>query len=302
MAYDVIMVFHGRFKNHILPEHIHVLNVSFIVPEMRRSFGGCAGNIAYNLKLLGGNPQIMATVGHDSGIYLDHLDALKIDKTYIRVLPNEFTAQCFITTDQDNNQITAFHPGAMSFSSETHPKEAQNIALGIIGPDSREGMLQHGCEMAEANIPFIFDPGQNVGLFSAEELQTFMEQATYACFNDYEARLLTEKTGKNLNELAKKVKALIVTLGAEGSHVYADGKHLLIPPVKAEAENDPTGCGDAYRAGLLFGISNDFSIEKSARLASLMGAIKIAHHGCQNHQPSFAEIEKRYLAAFKEAL
>ena len=297
LAFDNIMVFPDRFKNHILPEQIHILNVAFLVPEMRREFGGCAGNIAYNLMLLGGDPLIMATVGDDAPPYLERLDALGLSRAHVRHVPGTFTAQAFITTDLDDNQITAFHPGAMTFS-HLNKVDRANAGLGIVAPDGREGMMQHARDFAAAGVPFIFDPGQGMPMFSGDELLDFMALATYACFNDYEAKLLTERTGHSLEHLAGGVEALIVTRGGEGSDIYANGRRLDIPCVAADEVLDPTGCGDAYRAGLLYGIANGMDWESTGRLAAVMGAIKIAHRGGQNHQPSREEIGERYRREF----
>jgi adenosine kinase len=299
IAYDTIMVFKDYFKNHILPEKIHILNVSFLVPDMRREFGGCAGNIAYNLWLLGSEPLIMATVGEDYQPYDYRLKKLKLSQKHIRLVPDTFTAQAFITTDLDDNQITAFHPGAMIYSHNNHIKDADDVGLGIISPDGREGMLQHAREFHEQGIPFVFDPGQGLPMFNGEELLNFIQQADFVTVNDYEAQLLQEKTGKKIEELAKLVKALVVTLGARGSLIHADGKRLNIPCVKAEAVVDPTGCGDAYRAGLLYGISQGMDWGTTGRLASLMGAIKIAHRGGQNHDMNRAEIGELYHQHFE---
>lgn len=298
LAFDNIMVFPDRFKNHILPEQIHILNVAFLVPEMRREFGGCAGNIAYNLMLLGGEPLIMATVGDDAAPYLDRLDKLGLPRTHVRHVPGSFTAQAFITTDLDDNQITAFHPGAMSFSHLNKVEHARTAKLGIVAPDGREGMMQHARDFAAAGVPFIFDPGQGLPMFSGDELLDFMGLADYACFNDYEARLLTDRTGRSLDQLAGDVNALVVTRGGEGSIIYADGQRLEIPCVQASAIVDPTGCGDAYRSGLLYGIANGLDWLTTGRLAAVMGAIKIAHRGGQSHQPSRAEIGAAYEQAF----
>ena len=297
LAYDNIMVFADRFKNHILPEQIHILNVAFLVPEMRREFGGCAGNIAYNLMLLGGNATIMATVGDDAGPYLDRLDKLGLTRSHVRQVPGSFTAQAFITTDLDDNQITAFHPGAMSFS-HLNKVETANARLGIVAPDGREGMMQHARDFAAAGVPFIFDPGQGMPMFNGDELLDFMRLADYACFNDYEAKLLCDRTGRSLEQLAVEVKALIVTRGGEGSQIHADARRYDIPCVQAEQIVDPTGCGDAYRAGLLYGIASGYDWERTGRLAAVMGAIKIACRGGQNHQPSREEIGERYRQAF----
>lgn len=298
LAFDNIMVFPDRFKNHILPEQIHILNVAFLVPEMRREYGGCAGNIAYNLMLLGGEPLIMATVGDDATPYLDRLDKLGLPRTHVRHVPGSFTAQAFITTDLDDNQITAFHPGAMSFSHLNKVEHARNAKLGIVAPDGREGMMQHARDFVAAGVPFIFDPGQGLPMFSGDELLDFMSLADYACFNDYEARLLTDRTGRSLEQLAGEVKALVVTRGGEGSTIYADGQRHDIPCVPASAIVDPTGCGDAYRSGLLYGIANGLDWLTTGRLAAVMGAIKIAHRGGQSHQPSREEIAAVYGQAF----
>jgi adenosine kinase len=302
LAYDTIMVFHDQFKNHILPEQIHILNVAFLVPDMRREYGGCAGNIAYNLKLLGGDPLIMATVGDDSSLYMQRLAHLKLDATHIRHVPDTYTAQAFITTDLDDNQITAFHPGAMNLSHTNSIHDADGIKLGMISPDGRDGMMTHAREFHERGIPFFFDPGQGLPMFSGDELLDFLKLADWCTVNDYEARLLSERTGLTLEELAREVKALIVTLGASGSEIYADGRHMVIPSVPAEAMVDPTGCGDAYRAGLLYGIGQGWDWEKTGRLASLMGSIKIAHRGGQNHKPNRDHIATRFLQAFGETL
>jgi len=297
LAFDNIMVFPDRFKNHILPEQIHILNVAFLVPEMRREFGGCAGNIAYNLMLLGGDPMIMATVGDDAAPYLARLDKLGLARTHIRQVAGSFTAQAFITTDLDDNQITAFHPGAMGFS-HLNKVESANAKLGIVAPDGREGMMQHARDFAAAKVPFIFDPGQGLPMFTGDELLDFIELADYACFNDYEAKLLCDRTGRSLEQLAVSLKALIVTRGGEGSEIYADGVRHDIPCVQADQILDPTGCGDAYRSGLLYGIANGFDWVRTGRLASVMGSIKIGHRGGQNHQPSREQIAERYRAAF----
>ncbi|MGB4467402.1 MAG: carbohydrate kinase family protein [Azovibrio sp.] len=302
LAYDNIMVFPDRFKHHILPEQIHILNVSFLVPEMRREFGGCAGNIAYNLKLLGGSPLIMATVGDDAGPYLERLDRQELPRTHVREVSGSFTAQAFITTDLDDNQITAFHPGAMSFSHLNKVAEASGVSLGIVAPDGREGMLQHARDFAAAGIPFIFDPGQGLPMFSAAELLDFLDLADYACFNDYEAKLACDRTGMRIEQLAQRLDALIVTKGAQGSEIHHQGGCTHIPSIAATAIVDPTGCGDAYRAGLLYGIMNDWDWTRTGRIAALMGSYKIASRGPQNHAPSRAEIGERYFREFNERI
>jgi adenosine kinase len=294
MAYDTIMVFKDQFKKHILPEQIHILNVAFLVPEMRREYGGCAGNIAYNLHLLGGRPLIMATVGDDFGPYAKRLEKLGIPQTHIRHVPDSFTGQAFITTDLDDNQITAFHPGAMGFSERNKVAEADGVRLGIVSPDGRDGMIEHAEQFVEAGIPFVFDPGQGMPMFSGPDLLRFIDQATYVTVNDYEAKLLQDKTGKTLAEIAQSVTALIVTLGADGSLIYADGKQIAIPTPKPASVVDPTGCGDAYRSGLMYGIQRGWDWETTGRLASLMGSIKIASRGGQNHAPSKDDIMAQF--------
>ena len=302
IAYDTIMVFRDRFKNHILPDQIHVLNVSFLVPDMRREFGGCAGNIAYNLKLLGDEPLIMATVGEDYAPYAQHLDQEGLAQTHLRQVPNTYTAQAFITTDLDDNQITAFHPGAMNHSHLNRVSEVSGVTFGIVSPDGREGMMQHAHEFHAAAIPFIFDPGQGLPMFSGAELLEFIELASYVTLNDYEARLMCERTGQSLEQLAKLVDGLVVTFGGDGSHVYTDNKRLDIPCVKADSLVDPTGCGDAYRAGLIYGLSRGWDWLRTGRLASLMGALKIASRGGQNHRPTRDTIAQRYANVFGEKL
>ena len=297
LAYDTIMVFQDQFKNHILPDKIHKLSVAFYVPEMRREFGGTAGNIAYNLQLLEGNPLIMATVGQDFSPYADWLNQNKLNPQHIKTVENTFTAQAFITTDTEDNQITAFHPGAMVESHQNSVNETQDVSLAIIAPDGRDGMFQHARECAEAGIPFMFDPGQGLPMFNGEELLHFIEMADYLAVNDYESQVIQDKTGLNLEQLAAKVKALIVTLGGSGSQIYADGQLFEIPCVSANEIVDPTGCGDAYRAGLLYGIVRGWDWPTCGRLASTMGAIKIASRGGQNHRPTREQIENVYSQA-----
>jgi adenosine kinase len=298
MAYDTIMVFKDQFKKHILPEQIHILNVAFLVPEMRREYGGCAGNIAYNLHLLGGKPLIMATIGDDFAPYAKRLEKLSISQKHIRHVPDSFTGQAFITTDLDDNQITAFHPGAMGYSEQNKVSDATGVTLGIVSPDGRTGMIEHAEQFVDAEIPFVFDPGQGMPMFAKDDLLRFIDQATYVTVNDYEAKLLQEKTGRTLQEIAQSVKALIVTLGADGSMIYTDGKEIAIPTPKPAAVVDPTGCGDAYRAGLLHGIQHGWNWETTGRLASLMGSIKIASRGGQNHAPTVNEIKAQFLHHF----
>ncbi len=302
MAYDTIMVFHGRFKEHILPDKVHMLNVAFLVPDMRRNLGGCAGNIAYNLKLLGGKGAPMATVGHDFAPYRAKLDRDGIEQKYLRTIDGEFTAQAFITTDLDDNQITAFHPGAMNHAHlQTVPADG-SVTLGLISPDGRDGMIQHAAQFAAANIPFIFDPGQGLPMFNGEELLRFVDQATWVTVNEYEGQLLSDRTGLSHEQLAQRVEALIVTHGAQGSVIFAGGNQLFVPAAKPAAVNDPTGCGDAYRAGLIYGLMNKLGWEVTGRIASLIGALKIASHGPQNHSFTREEFAALYSQAFGQAL
>ena len=298
MAFDTIMVFEDRFGNHILPEKIHILSVAFLVPELRREFGGTAGNIAYNLQLLEGEPLIMSTVGHDFSPYRERLKGLGIPQTYIREVSDAFTAQAFITKDLDDNQITAFHPGAMNYSHLNQVSDAPEAKFGIVAPDGREGMLAHAEQFFKAGIPFLFDPGQGLPMLTGEEILQFIEQASYFAVNDYEAELMAEKTGLSIEALAARVKAAIVTRGVEGSIIYTGTDIVHIPAVHAETVEDPTGCGDAYRAGLIYGISQGWEWAKAGRLAALMGAIKIAYRGGQNHAPTRADIAARFEQAF----
>lgn len=297
-AYDNIMVFHDRFKNHILPDKVHMLNVSFLVPDMRREFGGCAGNIAYNLKLLGGEPIPMATVGTDFEPYANWMDECGISRKHMKVVEGSFTGQAFITTDMDDNQITAFHPGAMGFSHENQVSDAEDVSIGIVSPDGRDGMIEHAQQFADAGIPFVFDPGQGMPMFDGDDLMKFIEQATYVTVNDYEMQLLQDRTGKSPHELAEHVEALIVTMGGEGSHIYTKEHRIEIPCAKAAQLADPTGCGDAYRAGLLYGLMHDLDWESTGRIASLLGAIKMESVGPQNHSFDRQAFDDRFNEAF----
>lgn len=298
VAYDTIMVFQDRFKNHILPEQVHILNVSFLVPELRREYGGCAGNIAYNLKLLGADPLPMATVGKDFTPYAQWLGYCGINQDFIKVLGDSYTAQAYITTDMDDNQITAFHPGAMSFSHLNRVPTDCGIRIGIVAPDGKDGMVQHAAQFAEAGIPFIFDPGQGMPMFDGQELLSFVELATWVTLNDYEAQLMQDRTGLAPEELAQRVEALIVTKGAQGSLIYANGIRHEIPPAKPTAVLDPTGCGDAYRAGLIYGLLEEFDWPTIGRIASLMGAIKVETFGTQNHRFTLHAFKERYRESF----
>lgn len=305
IAYDTIMVFSGQFKNEILPDKVHILNVAFLVPELRREFGGTAGNIAYSLSLLGEKALPMATVGKDFGAYADWLDRNGITRRLIREMPDIYTAQAYITTDLDDNQITAFHPGAMNFS---HAQQivaeygANPVRFGTISPDGREGMLQHAEQFSEADIPFLFDPGQGLPMFSASEIKDFIDKASYVSVNDYESELLTKRSGLSLSQIANRVTALIVTRGNKGSHIYADGEVIEIPCAHATALTDPTGCGDAYRGGLLYGLLNDMDWAVTGRVASLMGAIKIERPGPQSHHVTLDEFRERYRKEFGHSM
>ena len=298
IAYDTIMVFPDRFRNHLLADQLHILNVCFLTPEMRREYGGTAGNIAYNLKLLGEDALVMATVGEDIHPYLQRLEALGIATRLLRRIPGQFTAQAFITTDLDDNQITAFHPGAMNHAHENRVSDASGITLGIVAPDGKDGMLQHARECAGAAVPFMFDPGQGLPMFSGDEIGEFLRLADYVAVNDYEGKLVEEKTGRKLEALAREVKALVVTLGAKGSVILAAGQRHEVPSAPADAVVDPTGCGDAYRAGLLYGIAHGWDWPSTGRLGAVMGALKIAHRGAQNHAAARDEIESRFRKAF----
>jgi adenosine kinase len=298
LAFDTIMSFDGRFSEALLADQLHKINVAFLVPALRREYGGCAGNIAYNLKLLNGDPLIMATIGQDGTPYLERLDALGISRRCIQTIATSYTAQAFITTDANSNQITAFHPGAMMYSHQNKVADAGAVKLAIIAPDGRDGMLQHAKDCVALNVPFIFDPGQGLPMFNGAELSHFIDLATYVAVNDYEASLLTERTGLTLDAIAQRVSALIVTRGEHGSEIYTAGQRIDIPCVQVDKVVDPTGCGDAFRAGILYGLSAGMDWATTGRLASLMGAIKITHQGGQNHAPSRAEIEERFQQAF----
>jgi adenosine kinase len=302
LAYDTIMVFPDQFKNHILPDKVHILNVSFLVPRMRREFGGCAGNIAYNLKLLGGEPIPMATVGQDFGPYRDWFREQGIPLDRIKVIDELFTPQAFITTDLDNNQITAFHPGAMMRSYENHVKDVPNVSFGIVSPDGREGMLQNAKEFAEAGTPFIFDPGQAMPLFNGAELRDFIELADYVTVNDYESNLLQERTGWSEQDIVARVKAYITTRGPKGAEIHTKEKTFDIAPAHERRVTDPTGCGDAFRAGLIFGIEKGYDWMTIGRIGNLMGALKVEHPGTQNQRFDYEEFAEQFKQQFGYAL
>jgi adenosine kinase len=297
-AFDTIMVFHDHFKHHILPEQVHILNVSFLVPDLRREFGGCAGNIAYNLKLLGGEGRPVGTVGEDFTPYAKWMDECGISREQILEVPGSYTAQAYITTDKDDNQITAFHPGAMNQAHQIDVSKIDGCTLGMVSPDGRQGMVEHAEQFAEMGVPFIFDPGQGMPMFDGDSLMKFAEQASWLAFNDYEAKLMQERTGKSLKQLAQMVDAIIVTRGGEGSEIITKDGDLSIPAAPVKAVVDPTGCGDAYRAGMLYGLMNDMDWETTGRIAAIMGAIKIEQAGTQNHVVSPEEIGRRFEKAF----
>jgi len=301
-AFDSIMVFQDQFKNHILPDKVHMLNISFLVPTMRKEFGGCGGNIAYNLHLLGANSVPMATVGEDFAPYMNWMESHHMNTTHMKVIKDAYTGQAFITTDMDDNQITAFHPGAMSDSHQNKVSDAGNVDIGIVSPDGRDGMIEHAQQFASSGIPFMFDPGQGMPMFSGEELTTFLKQATYVAVNDYESQMLQDKTGLDVQAIVSMVDALIITKGGEGSEIYTGGEVISIAPAKADTTQDPTGCGDAYRAGLLYGLMNGMNWKTTGQLAGLLGAIKIAHLGTQNHQFTMDKIERLYQQNYDESL
>ncbi len=299
VAYDTILIFPDRFKAHILPDKIHILNVAFLVPDMRREFGGCAANIAYNLKLLGDRGVPMAAAGHDFGPYRERMRSQGMPLDHITVIEEAFTAQAFITTDLDDNQITAFHPGAMQHAHVNKVSDvSEDIALGIVAPDGRQAMIEHAAQFAAAKIPFIFDPGQGLPMFSGAELVQFIEQADWVAVNDYEWGMLAQKTGLTEAEVADKVKALIITKGAEGSVIHTRERAWSIPCATPNAVVDPTGCGDAYRAGLIHGLMHSLDWETTGRLASLLGSIKIESRGPQNHLFTRAQLLGRYRENF----
>ena len=302
LAFDTIMTFEGRFSEQILPDKVHILNVSFLVPRMRREFGGCAGNIAYNLKLLGGDPIPMATVGQDFGPYREHFEQQGINLSQVKEIEELFTPQAFITTDHDNNQITAFHPGAMMRSYENHVRDVPGVTFGIVSPDGREGMLQNAQEFADAGIPFIFDPGQAMPLFNGEELRNFIELADYVTVNDYESNLLQERTGWSENDIVKRVKAYITTRGPHGSQIHTAEKTIDVPPAHERRVTDPTGCGDAFRAGLIYGIEKGYDWLTIGRMGNLMGALKVEHPGTQNQRFDFDEFNEQFKQQFGYAL
>ncbi|TDJ45847.1 MAG: carbohydrate kinase family protein [Gammaproteobacteria bacterium] len=302
MAYDTIMVFRGRFQEQILPDQIHILNVAFLVPEMRKEFGGCAGNIVYNLNLLGGHGHAMATVGNDFAAYSGWLAKQSLDTRYIREVASTLTAQAYITTDLDDNQITAFHPGAMDHSHISEVPTDAGVTVGMISPDGRQGMIDHAQQFADAGIPFVFDPGQGLPMFDGDDLRKFIGLASWVAVNDYEGQMLQERTGWDEQEISQQVDALIVTRGAKGSTIFSAGEQIAIPAVTATEVRDPTGCGDAYRAGLLYGLLNDMNWADTGRLAAILGAKKIASLGTQNHTFTPASVDEEFERSFGYSL
>ncbi len=298
VAYDTIMVFDGHFKDHILPDRVHMLNVAFLTPTLKREFGGCAANIAYNLRLLGGEPVILATVGRDAGDYVERIAAMGIDTTHVTRLDDHYTAQAFITTDLADNQIIAFHPGAMSHAHQIRAAGAMPAAIGIVSPNGKEAMIQHAREFRDAGLPFVFDPGQGLPMFDGSELRALIESATAVTVNDYESRMLCERTGWTEARIAQQVQALIVTLGGEGSQVWTTAGCESIAACRVSGALDPTGCGDAYRGGLLYGIAQGWSWSKASRLGSVLGAVKIEREGAQNHTLDLEEIAARFSLAY----
>jgi len=302
LAFDNVMTFQGRFRDHILPDQIHILNVSFLVPDMKRAYGGCAGNIAYNLRLLGERASIVATLGEDGSDYLRRLDEFEIDRTRVTVVPDRLTAQAFIITDLENNQITAFHPGAMSDAHVNRIEAGGGSLVAIVAPDGPGGMLQHAEALHRLGIPFIFDPGQAMPSFDRAQLEFFIERATFIAVNDYEAAVLAERTARPLAAIAREVDALIVTRGGEGSRIHAGGEEIEVAAVAPQRVVDPTGCGDAYRAGLLYGIMNGLDWQSTAQIASALATFKIEQHGGQNHRPSRESVLERCARAYRSGM
>jgi adenosine kinase len=298
MAYDTIMVFPDSFKNHIIPEKVHILNVCFLVPEMRKEFGGCAGNIAYNLQMLGESPLPMATVGEDFRPYQKWLNQTELNQSCIVEVPDTFTAQAYVTTDMDDNQIIAFHPGAMNHAHQSEITAELEISLAIIAPDGKQAMIEHAEQLHDLATPFFFDPGQGLPMFDKTELRRFIDIADYVVVNDYESEMLSKTSELSIDQIAGKTKALIITRGAKGAEIYNNGKRLDIPVAPIGKALDPTGCGDAFRAGLLYGVKHELDWKISGRMAALLGAIKIEHHGTQNHHFSIDEFKARYARSF----
>ncbi len=302
VAYDTIMVFDGHFKDHILADQVHMLNVSFLTPRLKREFGGCAANIAYSLRKLGGDPLVLAAIGRDGSDYLERMRSFGIDTARVRAFNDQYTAQAFITTDLSDNQITAFHPGAMGCADQVSARaDGEPVAWGIVAPNGKAAMLRHASEFAAQQIPFIFDPGQGLPMFDGQELRELITSATALTVNDYEAKLICERTGWTESEIAGKVSALVITRGAEGSTLYEGATQQTIAAVPISRAVDPTGCGDAYRAGLLYGLALGWTWLDSARLGSVLGAAKIEHAGAQNHPVDRLHLAARFAATYGQA-
>ncbi len=301
VAYDTIMVFDGHFKDHILPERVHILNVSFLTPRLKREFGGCAANIAYNLRGIGGEPVVVATIGHDGGDCLERLRQLGVDVSHVQQLPDHFTAQAFITTDLADNQITAFHPGAMALAHTASALDSLPVACGIVAPNGKQAMIRHAEEFSRAGVPFLFDPGQGLPMFDGAELRTLIESATAVTLNDYECQLMCQRTGWDERAISERVGALIVTRGGEGSLLFQGQERIVIPPARVTDPVDPTGCGDAYRGGLLFGMARGWDWLRCAQLGSVLGAVKIESQGAQNHVVDRDTVAQRFAQAYGPA-
>ncbi|NND65701.1 MAG: carbohydrate kinase family protein [Gammaproteobacteria bacterium] len=298
LAYDVVMVFNDRFKNHILPDKVHMLSVSFVVSELRQNFGGCAGNIAFNLKLLGGEGVPRGTVGKDFNDYAMWLDDHGISRAMIKIMDEEYTARAFITSDLDDNQINAFHPGAMELAHDNDRLWPEETEIAIVAPDGGEAMIQHATFFAANKIPFMFDPGQAITRFNGDQLNEFVDHASWLACNDYEAELLSRRTEHSVDELSERVEALVITKGAQGSVIYVNGEQIKIPVAPISEARDPTGCGDAYRAGLLYGLERKLDWSTTGRIASLLGAYAVEEHGMQNHFFNQDEFAQRFEKSF----
>ncbi|MCU0930808.1 MAG: carbohydrate kinase family protein [Serpentinimonas sp.] len=288
LAFDTIMDFEGRFAEQILPDQLHILNVSFLVPGLRREYGGCAGNIAYGLRQLGAQARPVATLGSDGADYVERLKRLGVDVRHVSMVEDHYTAQAMIMTDKDNNQITAFHPGAMSQAHRNPLVDTGDARLGIISPDGRDAMLEHAEQFHAAGIPFVFDPGQGLPMFGGDELLRFVELADWAALNDYEARMLSDRTGLDYAALSHRLRGLVITLADQGCEIWQDGQRTHVPGVRATEVVDPTGCGDAFRAALLYGLDHAWPLERCVALGNRLGAAKIASRGGQNYHWSEA--------------
>ncbi|TIC86188.1 carbohydrate kinase family protein [Crenobacter intestini] len=304
IAYDTLFSFEDRFDSQILPDQLHKISTTFLAPTMRREFGGPAGNIAYSLAMLGEKPILMGAVGEDFAPYRQHLKHFGVDDRFVKVIPGQYTPQCFGIADRDGNQLMAFHPGAMNYGDSNHIADVPDaVDVAILSPGGRAAFLQHSRELHAAGIPFVFDPGQELPLLSADEIREIVEMASYLAINDYESELIRERAGLTLDMLRAQVKALIVTRGSKGAEIYADDSVHLIPRVQMDAPPiDPMGCGDAFRAGLLYGIRHGLDWRVTGRLANVIGAIKVTSNGPQNHFFDWGRLSELYLASYGEAL